>query len=176
MNQSIRLHIGYDKWITNTVEELQMWTHIKMGNIRVYLSAWLNTAIQVINRELTAKEHGQPLCTQKLVYYIHASLADYVGVLKMPTKSWMVAVPEAVGFYSAPRSRRRKVKQSIQVRESQSQQMQIPTPITNTWHVFARFHAYLWPLITCRIISLNPYEILQVFWTQSTHINFMLRN
>jgi len=44
----------------------------------------------------------------------------------------MVAVPEAVGSYSAPRSRRRKVKQSTQVRQSQSQQIQILSPVTNT--------------------------------------------
>ena len=90
---------------------------------------WPNLAR--LTEELT-KEHGQPLCTKKLVYYIHASLADYVAVLKMPTKSWTVDVPEAAGFYSALRSRRRKVKQSTEVRESQSQQMQMENTVMNT--------------------------------------------
>ena len=91
---------------------------------------WPNLA--TLTEELTAKEHGQPLCTQKLVHYIHSSSADYVAVLKMPTKSWTVDVPEAAGFYSALRSRRRKVKQSTEVRESQSQQMQMENTVMNT--------------------------------------------
>ena len=44
----------------------------------------------------------------------------------------MVDVPEAAGFYSALRSRRRKVKQSTEVRESQSQQMQMENTVMNT--------------------------------------------
>jgi hypothetical protein len=43
--------------------------------------------LKLLTEELTAKEHGQPLCTQKPAYYIHSSLADYVAVLKMPIKS-----------------------------------------------------------------------------------------
>ena len=44
----------------------------------------------------------------------------------------MVDVPEAAGFYSALRSRRRKVKQSTEVRGSQSQQMQMENTVMNT--------------------------------------------
>jgi hypothetical protein len=73
--------------------------------------------------KLTITEHVQPLCTRKLVYYIHATWVGYVANLKMPTKSWMAAALEVAGFYSAPRSRRRKVTQSTKARESQSLQM-----------------------------------------------------
>lgn len=66
--------------------------------------------------KLTIKEHGQPLCTQKLAYYIHSSSVGYVAALKRLTKSWMVVLLDIADFYSTLRSRRRNVWRSTQAK------------------------------------------------------------